>query len=345
MKVPGEIRRKLRSLSTVHYWKASEFCSFLLFYSLPSLSGIPPAKYRNHWFLLVQGMYLLLQSEVTEEERLQAEKCLKNFVIYAVPLYGQEYITYNMHLLTHLARAVELYGPLWSVSAFPFESHNGALKNSFNGTQHVPAQICKRNLMKREMAVKSEEVMKSMNSTLVEMFSDLIAENHFSVAKTTAFGNITAFGKGSTPTLSHEEKLAIKSFQSTLQDVSGEIVSPSRYVQFLHFLVGKLHISCKVRAHTDDTFCVLQNGKFVKVHRLIILQPSGTPLLMVSVLKTRHVSIVHSDINVKCTMLHVIEGQEPTRAILANELWNKGMRLSTCEEEFLCCLPNFYEKD
>ena len=52
-------------------------------------------------------------------------------------------MSYNVHLLTHLADAVEKWGPLWSHSAFVFEDVIGLLKTVYHGTQLVPKHILK----------------------------------------------------------------------------------------------------------------------------------------------------------------------------------------------------------
>lgn len=56
-------------------------------------------------------------------------------------LYGERYMTLNMHALLHLPQCVRDSGPLWVTSCFSFESANGELTKQFHGTQNVECQI------------------------------------------------------------------------------------------------------------------------------------------------------------------------------------------------------------
>ena len=56
-------------------------------------------------------------------------------------LYGQDSSTANAHFLTHLPRYVRLWGPLWTHSAFGFESMNGHLQNNIHSRTQVHKQL------------------------------------------------------------------------------------------------------------------------------------------------------------------------------------------------------------
>ena len=66
---------------------------------------------------------------------------LHNFVVLVPELYGPEHVSYNVHLLTHIAKLVEHRGPLWASSAFVFEDANRRLLRWFHGTNAVYRQI------------------------------------------------------------------------------------------------------------------------------------------------------------------------------------------------------------
>lgn len=90
IKPPVEITMTPRSLTERKFWKASEWQAFLLFYSLLVLKGILPARFWNHLFLLVFGIYTLLQDTIKSESILIAELALKKFVIVFQRLYGKK---------------------------------------------------------------------------------------------------------------------------------------------------------------------------------------------------------------------------------------------------------------
>lgn len=140
-KLPVNITRPPRSVRLRKYWKASECRNFLLFYSLPCLSGILSCDYLEHLLLLVQATYLLLKDDMSSHDIDVAENLLKTFVSRFERLYGKCHASFNAHILQHAAQSVRNWGPLWCQSAFIFESHNGNLQKLFHGTQAVTEQI------------------------------------------------------------------------------------------------------------------------------------------------------------------------------------------------------------
>jgi hypothetical protein len=131
---PHEVKRCPRSLSERHYWKASEWRAFLLFYSPILLKTVLPPVYYNHWLLLVFSIYTLLQDHIQKADLLHASSCLTRFVVEVQELYGKCYVSYNVHCLTHLSNAVDMWGPLWANSSFVYEDTIGTLLEMFNGT-------------------------------------------------------------------------------------------------------------------------------------------------------------------------------------------------------------------
>lgn len=95
----------------------------------------------NHFLLLVYAIYIFLQQNITAKDILQCRKFLLEFVINVPVMYGERYMTSNVHLLPHLADKVEDLGPLWCSSCFYFEDFNGQLRRLFHGTQHIETQI------------------------------------------------------------------------------------------------------------------------------------------------------------------------------------------------------------
>ena len=72
---PSVISWKPRAISEhFKYYKASELRSFLLYYSLPVLSGILSLEYWNHFMLLSTSIYILLQSSIFEEQLQYCQK-------------------------------------------------------------------------------------------------------------------------------------------------------------------------------------------------------------------------------------------------------------------------------
>lgn len=66
---------------------------------------------------------------------------IKDFLILLPELYGQSSCTANAHALSHLPKFVRLWGPLWTHSAFGFESKNGHLKNLIHAKSSILDQL------------------------------------------------------------------------------------------------------------------------------------------------------------------------------------------------------------
>ncbi|KAL1483618.1 hypothetical protein MTO96_033073 [Rhipicephalus appendiculatus] len=89
IKPPHSITRLPRSIQERSYWKASEWRHWLLFYSLPCISGILIEEYWKHLSKLSEGVYILLQDELTAPEIDKAEFLLNKFVSRCEALYGK----------------------------------------------------------------------------------------------------------------------------------------------------------------------------------------------------------------------------------------------------------------
>jgi hypothetical protein len=141
LKPPSEIKRMPRSLTVRKYWKAAEWRNFLLFYSSVCLQSFLPHNFLNHWRLLVYAVYNLMLQPIAPATITFCDLALHKFVVLVGELYGEEFMSYNVHLLTHLSTAVKRWGPLWANSCFLFEDANGKLLRYFHGTRGVSSQI------------------------------------------------------------------------------------------------------------------------------------------------------------------------------------------------------------
>ncbi|XP_067654084.1 uncharacterized protein [Haliotis asinina] len=138
---PNLITRMPRCIEDLKNWKASEFRSFLLFYSVCCLYHILPDEYLTHYLLLVEGIFILLQRSVSHKQLSRAKVLIAKFCASVDFLYSERNMTSNMHALLHLAQKVEDLGPLWCHSCFFYEDLNGDLRSLFHGTQKVELQI------------------------------------------------------------------------------------------------------------------------------------------------------------------------------------------------------------
>lgn len=120
---PNEFSQPPRSIQKhFKYWKASELSYWLLYYSLPLFMEFLPSLYWHHYALLVCAMHILLGDSISANQIDAAELMLMDFYKLLPELYGESSCTANGHLLSHLTKYVRLWGPLWTHSAFGYES-------------------------------------------------------------------------------------------------------------------------------------------------------------------------------------------------------------------------------
>ncbi|KAG8174474.1 hypothetical protein JTE90_015746 [Oedothorax gibbosus] len=144
---PQCISRRPRPLSDMVHWKANEWRSWLLYYCIPSLDNILPAKYVKHIAYLATAVYCLLQKDIEKSDVEEANALLHTFVINFEKLYGKIHMNFNVHLLLHISKCVRVWGPLWLFSAFAFETGNGYLVKLVKGTKGASQQIASKYCM------------------------------------------------------------------------------------------------------------------------------------------------------------------------------------------------------
>ena len=89
----------------------------------------------------MEALWLMLQDSITEHDLLQSERLLTYFCQMFGTIYGERYMTLNIHYHLHLPMCVRNLGPLWCQSCFHFENMNWKLLKLFHGTQQVELQI------------------------------------------------------------------------------------------------------------------------------------------------------------------------------------------------------------
>ena len=143
---------------------ASDYRSWVFYFSLPVLLGVLPEPYFSHYCLLVAAMHILYVEEIRRSDVTRARSYLLRFYEMLPTLYGNSHnrfnvecniitpgenaCTMNVHMLRHLVDCVENWGRLWAYSCFTFESFNGQLKYRFHGTRCMNFQVCSADIMK-----------------------------------------------------------------------------------------------------------------------------------------------------------------------------------------------------
>ncbi|KAA0702512.1 hypothetical protein E1301_Tti021314 [Triplophysa tibetana] len=150
--LPRNFARKPRSLLEISMWKATELRQFLLYTGPVVLrKNIPDIMYSN-FILSSVSIRILLSPDLCTENCDFAEDILKMFVPDFGLIYGIEFVGYNIHSLIHISQDARKYGPLDSISCFPFETYLGKLKKMARRPQSPVQQIVRRIHEKQRVA-------------------------------------------------------------------------------------------------------------------------------------------------------------------------------------------------
>lgn len=143
-KLPSEIHRKMRSLSEIKRWKATEFRAFLLYVSVVVLKRFLRPKYYEH-FLLFYCSIAIFSSEYHLERLFSvSESMMLSYLNIFKQLYGVEYFSSNVHNLSHLAEEVKRFGILKNFNTYKFENKLQSIKKMVRSGNLPLNQAAKR---------------------------------------------------------------------------------------------------------------------------------------------------------------------------------------------------------
>lgn len=101
IKLPREIHRSVRGLDCLSHWKGLEFRSFLYYIGIVVLKPFLPSDVYEH-FLTLFCAVTICSSDAHANLVELAHTMLIHYVECYAKIYGQDYITSNVHNLNHL---------------------------------------------------------------------------------------------------------------------------------------------------------------------------------------------------------------------------------------------------
>uniref|UniRef100_A0A182PX67 Transposase domain-containing protein n=1 Tax=Anopheles epiroticus TaxID=199890 RepID=A0A182PX67_9DIPT len=98
--LPSEIHRRFRRLDELNNWKGTEFASFLHYAGIVVLKKVLPIEAYDHFLMLFCAVTILSSVEYKPNWPV-AGKMLETFILQYGEIYGEQYLTSNIHNLQH----------------------------------------------------------------------------------------------------------------------------------------------------------------------------------------------------------------------------------------------------
>jgi len=133
----------MRPISDLAHWKAAEYRLFALYAGVCLLRHkdiLCKEKYVNFIHLCV-ALRLLISPDTSDDDMKVCSLLLKTFVNQCSALYGEGFVSYNIHSMIHLPDDFKRFGSLDVVNCFPFESYLGLFKECVHSGYKPLAQV------------------------------------------------------------------------------------------------------------------------------------------------------------------------------------------------------------
>ena len=147
MVVPADVGRiSFKIVSGSSSFTADQFKNWIILFSMPTLYEILPQEHLKCWQHFVLACRILCKHQLSQSDVDLFDVLLIRFCQRAQALYGDHFITPNMHMHGHLKSVVEDYGPVFGFWLFSFERYNGILGNQSNNHRDIESQLMNRFL-------------------------------------------------------------------------------------------------------------------------------------------------------------------------------------------------------
>lgn len=140
---PKEIHRKIRSLNHIHFWKGTEFHTFLCYVGCVLLKDFLCEEQYVHFLKLMCAASICLTDQY-KAFLPKARSLFEEFIEESKDIYGSHSVTSNIHNLCHIVDEVERFGELNSISAYEFENELHSIKMRIKLCNKPLQQISRR---------------------------------------------------------------------------------------------------------------------------------------------------------------------------------------------------------
>lgn len=137
----AEFQRKLNGLTELPRWKGTQCRAFLHYIGIVVLKNHLEYKAYEHFLLLFCSVTICSSRRYFKLLPLAREMLNQFIELFKDDIYSEDYITSNVHNLTHLVDDVERFGELEPFSAYPFENALGKMKRILRSGNRPLAQV------------------------------------------------------------------------------------------------------------------------------------------------------------------------------------------------------------
>ncbi|KAK3915796.1 Caprin-2, partial [Frankliniella fusca] len=168
---PMDFNRKPRPLEEWYKYKATELRRFLLYDSVVAFQNKIHENLYRLLLLLHSSIYILASSYLLPRFSENAEVFLNAFVTYAAQIFGDHFVSYNVHSLTHLVDECRVRGVIEEFSAFPYDNALKSIKETLRSGYLPLEQVLKRDSERsngKEVVLKNQENLVQLHGPHVD---------------------------------------------------------------------------------------------------------------------------------------------------------------------------------
>lgn len=263
---------------------------------------------------------MLLKDDIQIRDVDFADQLLPEIVAQTEIIYSKVAMTFNIHLLLHLAKSVFDWGPLWSHNAYAFESGNGELIKVIHAAKGVHNQVCRRISLRYSMISLQDRIYPHC-SYAVKQFCNNIGTTM--VKKTIQTSTTRYFGWGASVNQTWKVKL----------DLSDRDRSFDKIVKNGCFFTSLK----KSNKRSNNAFAQLIDFSYVKI--IFFIVDSSTKFEF-GIVKKIYTTRSFEDSYNKLQTIVNIDTQES--AVFITELSKVCVHMIKHGQEYLCTVPNSY---
>ncbi|KAK3933144.1 putative G-protein coupled receptor 101 [Frankliniella fusca] len=160
---PLDFNRKPRALEEWYKYKATELRRFLLYDAVVAFQDELDENVYKLLLLLHSSIYILASAYLLPLYSDNAEEYLNGFVNYAAQIFGDHFVSYNVHSLTHLVSECRTRGVVEEFSAFPYENALKSIKETLRSGYLPLEQVVKRD---SERSYRRDVVLQKQENTV-----------------------------------------------------------------------------------------------------------------------------------------------------------------------------------